>query len=65
MNNTELRSFMKSHGIRQWEVAEEIGISECTLSHWFRRELAEDKQALVVTAVNTLILKMQGGNKRE
>lgn len=47
MCNTDLRDEIRIANVRQWEVAEAIGISEMTMVKWLRRELVDDKKALI------------------
>ena len=47
MCNKDLRDEMRIANVRQWEVAEAIGISEMTMVKWLRRELDDNKKALV------------------
>ena len=47
MCNKDLRDEMRIANVRQWEVAEAIGISEMTMVKWLRRELDDHKKALV------------------
>ncbi len=47
MCNKELRDEMRIANVRQWEVAEAIGISEMTMVKWLRRELDDHKKTLV------------------
>ncbi len=47
MKNKDLRDEFKSANVKQWEVAEAIGISEMTFVKWLRRELPDDKKVLV------------------
>ena len=47
MCNRDLRDEMRIANVRQWEVAEAIGISEMTMVKWLRRELDDSKKALV------------------
>ncbi len=57
MKNKDLRDEVKSANVKQWEVAEAIGISEMTFVKWLRRELPDDKKALVregiIKAINS------------
>ena len=55
MHNKDLRDEFRIANVRQWEVAEAMGISEMTLVKWLRRELPEDKKNLVRKAVQTLV----------
>ena len=47
MCNKDLREEMRIANVRQWEVAEAIGISEMTMVKWLRRELDDSKKALI------------------
>ena len=38
---------MRIANVRQWEVAEAIGISEMTMVKWLRRELDDNKKVLI------------------
>lgn len=42
--NTIIREELKARGVRHWELAHELGISEQTLVRWLRFELSEDRQ---------------------
>ena len=47
MCNKDLRDEMRIANVRQWEVAEAIGISEMTMVKWLRRELDDKKKSRV------------------
>jgi hypothetical protein len=47
MCNKDLRDEMRIANVRQWEVADAIGISEITMVKWLRKELGAEKKALV------------------
>ena len=47
MCNKDLREEMRIANVRQWEVAEAIGISEMTMVKWLRKELDDSKKALI------------------
>ena len=48
MNNELIRNALKRAGMKQWELADLLGIDETTLSKKFRYELpAEDQRAIV------------------
>ena len=44
---------MRIANVRQWEVAEAIGISEMTMVKWLRKELDDSKKALVRKGIST------------
>lgn len=48
MENVDIRSAFMSAGIKQWEVAAAVGVSESHFSKKLRHELpAEDKQRIL------------------
>ena len=55
MCNKDLRDEMRSANVRQWEVAEAIGISEMTMVKWLRRELDDSKKALVREGISKAV----------
>ena len=44
MANKIIREELKARGVRHWELAAALGISEQTLVRWLRFELSEDRQ---------------------
>ena len=44
MANLIIREELKERGVRHWELAHELGVSEQTLVRWLRFELSEDRQ---------------------
>lgn len=54
MANEEIRNIMNKKRIRQYEVAEILGVTEVTFSRWLRKELPDDKKKLVINAINDI-----------
>lgn len=50
--NRDIRIALQSKGMKQWELADMLGISEFTLTRWLRKELTEDKKELLLKAIN-------------
>ena len=52
MRNLAIREEAKNNGVRFWEIAEAMGISEATVTRMLRRELpvAEQRKILSVVA---------------
>ena len=44
MANKIIRDELKTRGVRHWELAHELGVSEQTLVRWLRFELDEERQ---------------------
>ena len=55
MCNKDLRDEMRIANVRQWEVAEAIGISEMTMVKWLRRELDDSKKALIREGISKAV----------
>lgn len=53
MNNTKIRIKMLETGMKQWEVARLLGMSEPVLSRRLRDELPEDEQDRIVALIET------------
>ena len=50
--NREVREALHNKGMKQWELADMLGVSEFTLTRWLRKELTEDKKELLLKAIN-------------
>ncbi len=62
MANAEIRKLIKSSRLYQYEVAEKIGVTECTLIRWLRKELPESKKQSVLQAIKELQKRGNNGN---
>ena len=54
MANIDIKNEMKSRGVRQWEVAQYLGISEATMCRKMRSPLDPDFRSQVLNAIETL-----------
>ena len=59
MRKEEVKLLMKQNQVKQWEVAEAMGISEFTLCRWLRKDL-KGKQ---LERLNSAIKKVRGGKE--
>lgn len=55
MCNAEIRQEMKKCGVRQWQVAEALGMSEGLLSRKMRRELDPEAKEAVLSAIDRIV----------
>lgn len=53
--NNDIRKLIKSSKLRQWKVAEKVGISDGRLSVWLRTPLNDDRKKRVENAIQELI----------
>lgn len=54
MKNIDVKRAIKESRIMQYEIAAQIGVSECTLCRWFRKELTAEQKALILSAIETI-----------
>lgn len=55
MANLVIRQLIHNNRLHYYEVAEAIGVHECTFSKWMRTEMPEEKKEKVMQAINKLI----------
>jgi DNA-binding XRE family transcriptional regulator len=51
VNNERIRRELKVVGMKQWQLAELMGISEQTICRKFRKELPEDEQQRIIELI--------------
>lgn len=54
MKNVEIRSACMQSGIKQWQLAEAIGVSETHFSRKLRRELPKDEKEKILAIIDRL-----------
>lgn len=54
MENIMVRESAKKHGVRLWQVAEALGVSDFTLSRRLRHELPEAERAKLIAIVEQI-----------
>ena len=54
MNGKDIQNLLKKRRLYQWEVAQEIGINEFTLSRWLRNDIDDDKEQMILNAIAKL-----------
>lgn len=54
MLNSEIKKQIKENGFAIWQVAEQIGVCDMTLSRWLRSEKDHSKQVIILNALNEL-----------
>lgn len=55
--NQEIRQAIKAAGLKQWQVAKAIGVSEYSFIRWLRDELPEERRKIVYRAIEELSRK--------
>lgn len=54
MENMDIRELLQKSGIRMWELADQMKISEPTMTRLFRRKLSGVKRERVLKAIEDL-----------
>ena len=65
MHNKTIRSAVKSSGIRQWQIAEALGINEFSFSRMLRHELPQIKQEQILKVIDQIKTNAEGGELHE
>lgn len=52
--NEEIRKAIKKSRIKQYEIAAQIGVSECTFCKWLRTELTSERKERILTAIGQI-----------
>lgn len=59
VRNKEIRVAMALADIKQWELAEAIGVSEVTICRWLRVELDEDKKEAILDVIKRMVAESE------
>ena len=54
MANMEIREKAKASGVRLWQIAEKLGISEPTMTRKLRHELPEEDKQKILAIIDAL-----------
>lgn len=54
LNNQNIRILAKQQGVRLWEVAQRLQISQATMTRMLRTDLTAENQQRIITAINEL-----------
>lgn len=54
MSNLDVRTIAKENGVRLWEIADKLGISEPTITRKLRRELPADEKKKILAVIDEI-----------
>ena len=60
--NTDVRTTAKEKGVRLWEVAEHLKISDPTMTRKLRKELPDSEKQEIIKIIDELSAKKQASN---
>ena len=60
MTGDEMKMTIKNSRLRQWEIAQEMGISEATLSKALRGNIEEGMEKKIMEAIQSVKKKIRG-----
>ena len=52
--NQAIRDAAKQRGVKHWQIAEKLGISEPTIMRWLRIPLSTEKEKAVMDAIEAI-----------
>lgn len=61
MKNKQIRDELKLKGVKQWELAEALGVSEFTFTRWLRKEVSETRRNELIEIISKLAEEKNGG----
>ena len=53
-NNQEIRKIIEESGLKKNQIANEIGITVYTFSHWLQTDLSEERKTRILKAIEKL-----------
>lgn len=62
MTGDEVKMTIKNSRLRQWEIAQEMGISEAALSKALRGDIEESAEKKIMEAIQSVKKKIRGSN---
>lgn len=58
--NNEIREKAKKAGVKHWQIAIQLGVSEQTLVRWLRTPLDECKMQKIAAAIECIVAENMG-----
>lgn len=59
LSNSDVRTKARENGVRLWEIADKLGISEPTITRKLRRELPADEKQKILAIIDEIAAKKQ------
>ena len=65
MKNERIRAAAKETGVRFWEIAERVGITDSNFSRKLRRELPESERDRLLAIIEAIAAEKRGGTTHD
>ena len=52
--NVKVRELAKQVGVKHWQIAEHLGISEPTIVRWLRTPLSPEREKMIMDAISAI-----------
>ena len=62
LSNSDVRTKARENGVRLWEIADKLGISEPTITRKLRRELPADEKQRILAIIDEIAAAKQKMN---
>ncbi len=63
LGNLEVRKVARDAGVNLWQIADELGISEPTMTRMMRKPLNVEQRAAVMTAIEKIVSARDAGGE--
>lgn len=54
MENTEIRQAAKKRGVKLWQLADALNVSEATMTRMLRKELVDEKRSQILAVLDQI-----------
>lgn len=54
MKNNDIRDYAKEKGVKLWQIAEHLGVTDATFSRWLRHELDSEKKEKIIRIIDLM-----------
>lgn len=57
--NNSIRRRAKEGGVKLWQIAEHLGVSEPTMTRWLRTPLSSERERVIIEAIEALAKEVE------
>ena len=63
MSNQDIRLRLAGRGLTLWQLAEQVGVSEPTMTRWMRTPLTGDRREKIIQAIEAMEKREEVDNR--